>query len=154
MIEQIIGFLKSDDMDMVRLGATLLESQIPKIQWYKILTECSRDIVEEERLAKWEIEHAAKKERGEFTWPLPMSVTPKWGFEIVKGQRKIIIKDKDILGQGLYTQLPKSRQTGQIYKIRTGHGGMKMLEKAFKLTPITSVPTISKHLIKNKIKHK
>lgn len=118
--EQIEEFLKSDDLEMVRLGATFLQKFIPRARWNDILTSCS------------------KRDPDTLGGFYNFTGGHKWGFEITADKR-IIIKDVVDLSRGLWQQLGKNYK--HTYKINTGFGGMSVIQKAIKEYYIKQKPT-------------
>lgn len=118
--ERIYEFLQSDDLEMVRLGARLLQEFVPHKEWPEILTKYSTK------------ENPTKDGDNMLTW-YPSS--RRWDFEIKR--RRIIIKEYDpwaaVLGTAGYATVTGSNNIalGRSVTIRTGAGGYKMIQQAF-----------------------
>ena len=140
MYEEVKKYLLSDDMEMVQLGAVILQETVNRNKWNDILNECSRTPIDEDKKKKDEEALA----RGEHIWSLPYS-REKWFYRI--DHDKITVTE---LGKGLWEQLANSTTTSTgSYKIRTGAGGMKLLNEAMK-----NYKNPGKKTIRNQVKHK
>lgn len=138
MYEEVKKYLLSDDMEMVQLGAVILQETVDRKKWNDILNECSRTPIDEEKKKKDEEALA----RGEHIWKSTYS-TEKWFYRI--DHDKITVTEP---GMGLWTQLSNSNYKS-VYKIQTGKGGMNLLNDAMK-----NYTKPRKQTIRNQIKHK
>ncbi len=109
--DKVYEYLSSYDVEMVQLGANLLTSYKPKHTWGAIL--------EEYRQVKQDINFV-----DEYTFAIPSSY--KWRYEIVDREIIIIAIDPQ---QGLWSQVTNSTYTSN-YTIKTGRGGLGLLQKA------------------------
>lgn len=91
MLNKIKEYLLADDIELVQLGALLLQNNFPEKEWSQILTDCSAE-------------------------------QSSYLFSIVNGEIQVV--EPPWLSSRKYT-------------IRTGRGGMELIEKAFKKAAFT-----------------
>lgn len=122
----------SEDIEMVTLGARLLEKNIPARQWAGILAECSKK--PEVETLPLNLNLRQGHQTGSYTYKL---VERKWDYDIIKDKhrdikkrRSIVIKPmRDGWGSGLWSQF-NTASYKPVYTIKTGRGGMNVLQKA------------------------
>lgn len=113
--ENIKAYLSSFDIELVRLGATLIESTVPRKYWIEILAEYSR----KETNPMSDLD-------SQLVWGTSFYPQQKWNWEISHEGIKI----KEIDKNGLWSQLNSGYR--HTYSIKTGKGGINLLQKSMK----------------------
>ena len=138
MLDKIKEYLLSDDIEMVQLGASLMEKNIYKNRWFDILKECSQvNINIPEDANAQEI----------YGW---LSNAIKWNFKIVNNT--IQIWGLDDLPKGIWSQLTASNYKHTYNAKNFNLGTLTQAIKKFHTGKLAK-PKVARKII-SKIKNK
>ena len=159
---KINQLLESDDIEMVQLGARLMEEYLPKRMWLPILKEYSTETIQlNQEYLGWNTPPftttlTATSTGGYAVYPTTSPIKIKWEYK-VEEERGIIITPfaPNTFSAGLWTQLRQSAYK-PTHKIQTGQGGLNLIQGALSsyLNKSIQKPTQCQTKPKAKTKHK